>query len=68
MFEDAAAFDANITGWETPKLTSEFSSRMFIGATAWLDKYERDSDGAEDFDDDDTPDNGPPNAWALKMM
>jgi hypothetical protein len=65
MFFDAVAFDANITTWATTEgLTS---NGMFSGATAWLVKYERDSDGAEDHLSDDTVDNGPPSAWSEKQ-
>jgi hypothetical protein len=35
MFQDASAFDANITGWSSP----QSSQNMFLGATAFLAKF-----------------------------
>ena len=62
MFIDAEAFDANITVWATVEgLRSE---AMFGRATAWLDKYERADDGADDYRGDGVVSDGPPSAWA----
>jgi hypothetical protein len=65
MFASAVAFDANITTWVT-SMEGLSSIGMFLGASAWLDKYERTgADGTDyDFDGDGRPDNGPPSAWA----
>jgi len=42
---------------------------MFVGATAWVAKYERAEEGGTDssYDSDILPDNGPPSAWFAKQ-
>ena len=60
MFQYCKSFDADITGWETPKLLA--SAQMFgrlgtdmFDANVWLAEYER-IDGR-------ATKNGPPSAW-----
>ena len=69
MFENAEAFDQDIRGWATMDRATLSSFGMFLGATAWQDKYERTADdGYEfyDYDSDGLDDNGPPSAWTEK--
>ena len=56
MFEEAAAFNQDITGWSTAALTG--SSSMFAGATAWLDRVEH-VDGSANL-------GGPISKWVHK--
>jgi len=57
MFYFAAAFNADITSWNTAAVTN--SVYMFSGATAWKSTYARSPFSSTD--------DGPPSAWSISL-